>query len=282
MDNLTFRSQGTWSPLTQKVLEYCAQLSGWIVPSEIPPRGFSTVLSGLATRLQEESVLADFSKNQIKMGLLWGALDQKRKQKPQGEEPSGWLSYPERERLVYQWLHLRFPHCRNHRDRSLSNQPDQVSVSATPTLYVMSGIPGSGKSTWLSHQAQHLKPVQVVSTDELRQSLWGNVHDQTRNAEIFAWAHQQVRTWLRQKNSVLFDATGILRKHRTPLWRLARFYHARSVVVVMDTSLEEAIKRNQLRARQVPEHILVRFYLRWQRPTRCEADCRWIVSNGGE
>ena len=40
-----------------------------------------------------------------------------------------------------------------------------------PTLYVMVGLPGSGKSTYAQHLA-HFKNIKIVSTNAIREQLY--------------------------------------------------------------------------------------------------------------
>jgi len=75
----------------------------------------------------------------------------------------------------------------------------------TEGLVLPIGISGSGKSTWINTIPNKI----VVSPDEIRKELTGNISDQSRNKEVFEIAKQRAANYLKQGNLVVFDATNV-------------------------------------------------------------------------
>ncbi len=59
-------------------------------------------------------------------------------------------------------------------------------------LYVLIGIPGSGKSTWTNKllTGKHPTEVEVINMDDIRMRLTGNASDQSRNKDVFLTANR--------------------------------------------------------------------------------------------
>ena len=60
-----------------------------------------------------------------------------------------------------------------------------------PSLLMLVGLPGSGKSTYIkNHFNQNLH---VHSSDDIREELSGNVNNQDINKEVFELLHKRVK-----------------------------------------------------------------------------------------
>lgn len=53
-----------------------------------------------------------------------------------------------------------------------------------PTLYIMCGLSGSGKSTIATQIANENPSTVIVSSDAIREELTGNYEDQEHNEEV--------------------------------------------------------------------------------------------------
>lgn len=80
------------------------------------------------------------------------------------------------------------------------------------TFYMMVGLPGSGKTTISKKLSKEYNAI-IISTDELREELLGDVQDQSSNGLIFQEAIHRIIENLKDKN-VIFDATNINYKKR--------------------------------------------------------------------
>ena len=78
------------------------------------------------------------------------------------------------------------------------------------------GIPGSGKSTYAQSLAKTKNAV-ILSSDSLRQELFGDANDGTRNQELFQELNRRTIENLTNGVSVIYDATNINSKRRQSL-----------------------------------------------------------------
>jgi len=85
-------------------------------------------------------------------------------------------------------------------------------LSSLPSLIMMIGVPGSGKSTWIA-QNKHENAV-VISPDDIRRELSGNVSDQSQNGKVWFLAKERTVDALKAGKDVILDATNVATKSR--------------------------------------------------------------------
>lgn len=83
-----------------------------------------------------------------------------------------------------------------------------------PTLWVMCGLSGSGKSTIAKQLAQEHENTVIVSSDSVREELTGDYENQDHNEEVFQIFHKKIRENLENNKNVIADATNITMKSR--------------------------------------------------------------------
>lgn len=81
-----------------------------------------------------------------------------------------------------------------------------------PKFIIPVGISGSGKSTWIN--ANRKSNTVVISPDEIRRELTGNISDQSKNNDVFVLAFKKAIDALNNGNDVIFDATNVTSFHR--------------------------------------------------------------------
>lgn len=157
-------------------------------------------------------------------------------------------------------------------------------------LYVMVGIPGSGKST-ASQQIIEKEPNTVIlSSDTLREEYFGDESYQYSNKWLqengfdieemsigqrikecnkFIFKELENRTikCLKAGQNVIYDATNINDKGRIDLISKFSNYCQYIIAVVLATSYEQCIKNNQNRDRSVPEEVIERMSKNFVFPT---------------
>lgn len=82
-----------------------------------------------------------------------------------------------------------------------------------PTMYILCGLPGSGKSTLAEHLHNETGAV-IISSDSLREKLYGDENDQTGGYKIFQLMKSNAEMILEDGRSVIIDATNIRPKYR--------------------------------------------------------------------
>ncbi|KOP26840.1 kinase [Hapalosiphon sp. MRB220] len=137
-------------------------------------------------------------------------------------------------------------------------------MSTPPICHFLIGVPGSGKSTFAANIAK-LENCCIVSTDAIRQQLYGDVTIQGNWIDIEAEVISQITEAIAQNNSVIYDATNAKRVWRMDLLMklnssVASLSQHRSEVQWMAWYLQTPIATckawNQKRDRQVPDMII--------------------------
>ena len=130
-----------------------------------------------------------------------------------------------------------------------------VLTIPSPSLVVMMGAAGSGKSTFCR---RNFLPGQIVSTDACREMLAGDPADQSVSAGAFGLAHRIAESRLRRKRLTVFDATCVDARARRPLLELAARHDLPAVAIVLDPPTEECFAGDRSRSRRVGRAIIER------------------------
>ena len=132
-----------------------------------------------------------------------------------------------------------------------------------PNVFILVGYPASGKST----RAKEV-PGTVLSSDTIREELYGNEETQGNPKEVFDTLYQRMETLLAIGQSIIVDATNINRWERKRAIDLAKKWNARNIVCInIDTPIEECKKRNQARERKVPDFVYDRMSQKFESPS---------------
>jgi len=135
-------------------------------------------------------------------------------------------------------------------------------------LIQLCGLPASGKST-LSKELAIQENAIIVSSDEMRKELFGDVNNQENNAILFEKLHERINKLLSEGRNVIYDATNINRKRRMNL--INNVLKADEYVAYyMNTTFEECILRDSERDRQVGYDVINRMYKTLHIPTKLE------------
>lgn len=144
-------------------------------------------------------------------------------------------------------------------------------------LLLLVGAPGSGKSTVREQLLAQNPGLKVISMDERRKELTGDVNDQSRNNEVFGWQQRELRKAMEARQNTVIDATNTSRKLRRVLWDIARENGALCSAIYFDLTLETLLERNSKREKRVPDEVVKRFYNTMQSITPWEADLVQIL-----
>lgn len=123
----------------------------------------------------------------------------------------------------------------------------------TPSLVLLIGAAGSGKSTFAAH---HFRPTEIVSSDACRAMVADDETDQSATRDAFAILRQIARRRLARGLLTVIDATNIHPAARRDLRRLAPDVPA--VAIVLDVPEAECLARNAARPHRQVDPAVVR------------------------
>ena len=134
-------------------------------------------------------------------------------------------------------------------------------------LIVMVGLPGSGKSTICKNKYLLYK---VFSSDDYRERLLGNENDQSNNALVFNTLYRDLDNCMMSGDNCILDAANVTIKSRKQSILLAKKYGYKCIAYVVNTPIDDCVKRDSERERVVGKDVIVKFLHRFQCPTKHE------------
>jgi len=133
-------------------------------------------------------------------------------------------------------------------------------------VILMSGLPGTGKDTWI---AQHAANIPMVSLDAIRQEK--RISPKADQGYVANLAREQAKEFLRNHQSFVWNATNITAPMRDSLVALFEAYHARVHIVYLETTWHNLLSRNESRPSVVPQSAIEKMLEKTTLPEACEA-----------
>ncbi|KVP48707.1 AAA family ATPase [Burkholderia ubonensis] len=133
-------------------------------------------------------------------------------------------------------------------------------------VIVMSGLPASGKNTWV---AQHYPDLPVVSFDDARDAL-GLRHGQNEG-RVAHRAIDSAKALLRDGRPFVWNATNLSALMRKKTLDLLFAYHAEVTLVYLEQPRATLLRRNARRDTSLSNRALEGMLLRWDLPLPTEA-----------
>jgi len=128
--------------------------------------------------------------------------------------------------------------------QGLNGLPEPV---AHPTLVLISGLPGTGKSYFSRKLAERLPSV-IVESDSLRKRLFASpTYSAQESHRLFNACHRLIEELLGKGIPVILDATNLVEHHREPLYRIAKRLGAKLIIVQVEAPRE--LVKQRLRGR---------------------------------
>lgn len=134
-----------------------------------------------------------------------------------------------------------------------------------PTLILLVGIPGSGKTTYAKKYIESNPDTVHLSSDKIRKELWGNEAIQGDNSQVFSLMQSRAIEALNNGRSVIYDCTNITRKERACIIGICPKF-AKVETHIVWSSIETCIERDAARERTVGKEVIDRMLKRFQAP----------------
>lgn len=127
-----------------------------------------------------------------------------------------------------------------------------------PTMLIMVGAPGSGKSTFIAKliEGQPEGYFKIHSLDTCRELLYGDANIQGNFSEVFREFQKRLTVDMDNRTHVIIDNTNARQEARNTLHKIAADKGYKVQYWLMNTTLPICLKRNKLRERQVPEAVI--------------------------
>lgn len=140
-------------------------------------------------------------------------------------------------------------------------------------VIVMSGLPASGKNSWV---ATHHPELPVVSFDDARDEL-GLRHGKNEGM-VAHLAMDRARALLRAQRPFIWNATHLSERMRQKTLDLLFAYHAEVEIVYLEQPRAELLRRNAKRDTSLSNKTLEAMLHRWSLPLPTEAHhVRYVV-----
>lgn len=148
-----------------------------------------------------------------------------------------------------------------------------------PKLFVMVGLPGSGKSTTVE-ELKIIHKAETFSSDEYRKIVCGDENCQDRNQEVFSRLYKDLRIALSSGYNCIFDATNTNRKMRARIFNQIKGIEGVEVIAyVMRTPYEVCVERDSHRERCVGPEVIKKFLHSFEFPQKFEGFSQIIIDN---
>ncbi|MEC4895406.1 MAG: AAA family ATPase [Oscillatoria sp. PMC 1051.18] len=129
-------------------------------------------------------------------------------------------------------------------------------MSKKRLCHFLIGIPGSGKSTFASQLVELLPDAAIVSTDRIREQLYGSQTIQGSWEEIEREVLVQFAAQIARDKDIIYDATNAKRSYRLEMVQKLADFELELIGWYLDTEVKICQQRNRKRSRQVPEVVI--------------------------
>jgi len=134
-----------------------------------------------------------------------------------------------------------------------------------PTMNMLVGLPGSGKSVY-AEKKKFFNNFVVCSSDEIRKNVFKDIDCQDNNAEVFKILHNDIKQNLQSGYNVIYDATNINARRRMAFLKEIEDIPCVKIATLIIRPYEVCLRNNWMRERKIPYDVIFRMYSYWQTP----------------
>ena len=152
-----------------------------------------------------------------------------------------------------------------------------------PTLYMMIGVPGVGKSTWIKQQDWAQDDIAIVSTDSIVEQYaeqmgrtYNEVFKEFMPTAVKLMASQVVQA-RDQGLNIIWDQTSTTKASRAKKLRMLPEYHAIAVVFLTPDRAELDVRLSGRLGKHIPKKVVDSMIDGFEMPTEEEFNEIWFV-----
>ena len=137
-------------------------------------------------------------------------------------------------------------------------------------LFILTGAPGAGKSTWAKQYQEEHENVYIISSDAIRYELTGCFNDHSKQKLVWETFENRIHEYANKGNdiTVILDALCDLNSLRIKYVKENPEYDEYTLVV-FPRSFEYVQKWNKERPQEkwVPDDILISLFNKYEKPS---------------
>ena len=122
------------------------------------------------------------------------------------------------------------------------------------------GLPASGKSTFAQQLNQQIPNSVVISTDTIRERLFGDETVQGDWSSVEDMVIEHVRLAISYEQIVIYDATNVQMAWRNSFLDKVSYFNSEWVAWWIKTPVNVCKNWNKYRSRQVPNQVINTYY----------------------
>ena len=134
-----------------------------------------------------------------------------------------------------------------------------------PRLIILTGIPGSGKTTYAKEYVNTIPNTIHLSSDAIRKEFYGDESIQGDPAEVFSLMQKRAVEALNEGHDVIYDATNVTRKDRASIINICPKF-AKIEAHIIWAPIGMCIERDAIRDRTVGKAVIDKMLKRFQFP----------------
>lgn len=145
-----------------------------------------------------------------------------------------------------------------------------------PKLYVLVGVPGAGKTTWIGHQDFNWDNTELVSTDrfveqyaDVNKKTYNEVFDEYMPTAVKLMSAQVVAARAAGKD-IVWDQTSTTVKSRMKKFNMLPDYEAIAVVFKTPELTELNLRLKSRPGKNIPSSVMVQMIRGFEMPTLSE------------